>query len=67
MTRTSSQILDEGRTLTRFDRDKGDGRMEALRSAVTRLRRKLGEDARKPRDIIGERGLGYCMPEADGQ
>ena len=40
--------------------------METLRSAVTRLRRKLGDDARKPRYVIGERGLGYRMPEADG-
>ena len=46
--------------------EKGGGNMEALRSAVTKLRRKLGDDARKPRYVIGERGLGYRMPEPDG-
>ena len=44
----------------------GGGNMEALRSAVTKLRRKLGDDAKKPRYVIGERGLGYRMPEPDG-
>ena len=46
--------------------EKGGGNMEALRSAVTKLRRKLGDNARKPRYVIGERGLGYRMPEPDG-
>ena len=45
--------------------EKGGGNMEALRSAVAKLRRKLGDDARKPRYVIGERGLGYRMPEPD--
>lgn len=39
--------------------------MEALRSPVTKLRRKLSDDARKPRYVIGERGLGYRLPEPD--
>ena len=42
---------------------KGGGSVEALRSAVAKLRRKLGDDARKPRYVIGVRGLGYRMPE----
>ena len=45
---------------------KGGGSVEALRSAVAKLRRRLGDDARKPRYVIGERGLGYRMPEPDG-
>ena len=45
--------------------EKGGGNVEALRSAVAKLRRKLGDDARKPRYVIGERGLGYRMPEPD--
>ena len=45
--------------------EKGGGNMEALRSAVTKLRRKLGDDAKNPRYVIGERGLGYRMPEPD--
>ena len=40
--------------------------MEALWSAVAELRRKHDDDARKPRYVIGVRGLGYRMPEPDG-
>ena len=43
----------------------GKGDAQAARSAVTKLRRKLGNDARNPRYIIGERGMGYRMPEPD--
>lgn len=42
------------------------GNMEALRIAATTFGRKLGDDAKKPRYVIGERSLGYRMPEADG-
>ena len=44
---------------------RGGGNVEALRSAVAKLRRKLGDDARKPRYVIGVRGLGYRMPESE--
>ena len=43
----------------------GKGDAQAVRSAVTKLRRKLGDDARNPRYILGERGMGYRMPEPD--
>ena len=43
----------------------GGGNVAALRSAVAKLRRKLGDDAKKPRYVIGVRGLGYRMPEPD--
>ena len=42
---------------------KGDRR--AVRRAVTKLRRKLGDDARTPRCLLGKRGMGYRMPEPD--
>ena len=64
-------ILDAGGVATyetlmrRVWGEKGEGNLEALRSAVAKLRRKLGDDARKPRYVIGERGLGYRMPEPD--
>ena len=45
--------------------EKGGGNVAALRSAVAKLRRKLDDDARKPRYVIGVRGLGYRMPEPD--
>ena len=43
----------------------GRGSPQAVRSAIRKLRRKLGDDARKPKYILGERGLGYRMPEPD--
>ena len=45
----------------------GKGDAQAVRSAVTKLRRKLGDDARNPRYILGERGMGYRMPEPDSR
>ncbi|PKB78073.1 MAG: hypothetical protein BZY88_19985 [SAR202 cluster bacterium Io17-Chloro-G9] len=41
--------------------DEGD----YIRTYITRLRRKLEQDHRKPRYILTERGLGYRMIEAD--
>ena len=38
---------------------------QAVRSAVRKLRRKLGDDAGRPRYILTERGLGYRMPKPD--
>ena len=55
-----------GTLIRRIWGEKGGGNVEALRSAVAKLRRKLGDDARKPRYVIGERGLGYRMPGPDG-
>ena len=65
-------ILDAGGVATyetlirRVWGDKDGGNVAALRSAVAKLRRKLGDDARKPRYVIGVRGLGYRMPEPGG-
>ncbi len=38
---------------------------QAVRSAVRKLRRKLGDDVGRPRYILTERGLGYRMPKPD--
>ena len=43
----------------------GKGNPDAVRSAIRKLRLKLGDDARDPTYIFGERGLGYRMPEPD--
>ena len=42
-----------------------NGYAQAVSSAVTRLHRKLGDDARNPRYVPGECGLGYLMLEPD--
>ena len=47
--------------------DRAGSNPQAVRSAIRKLRRTLGDDARKPRYIHSERGLGYRMPEADEQ
>ena len=36
--------------------------VQPLRSAVKKLRQKIGDDAAKPQYILNERGLGYRMP-----
>ena len=38
---------------------------QAVRSAVRKLRRRLGDDADSPKYILTERGLGYRMPKPD--
>ena len=43
----------------------GKGNPDAVRSAIRKLRQKLGDDARNPRYIAAERGLGYRMPGPD--
>ena len=44
---------------------KGGGNIAALRSAIRKLRKKLGDDAGKPKYVTGERGLGYRLPDPD--
>lgn len=46
--------------------EKGGGNVEAPRSAVVKLRRKLGDDARKPRYVTGTGGLAPDRVEPDG-
>ncbi len=41
------------------------GNQQAVRSAVRKLRRQLGDDAGRPKYILTERGLGYRMPKPD--
>ena len=49
-------------TLQRRVWGEGKGNPDAVRTAIRKLRRKLGDDARNPKYILGERGLGYRMP-----
>ncbi len=41
------------------------GNAQAVRSAVRKLRRRLGDEAGRPKYILTERGLGYRMPKPD--
>ncbi len=42
--------------------DRGGANPQTMRNAIRKLRRKLGDDARNPKYILSERGLGYRMP-----
>ena len=42
--------------------DRGGANPQAVRNAIRKLRRKIGDDARNPKYILSERGLGYRMP-----
>ena len=44
---------------------RGESNPQAVRSAVRKLRRKLGDDGGRPKYILTERGLGYRMPKPD--
>ena len=43
-------------------KDRGGATPQTVRNAIRKLRRKLGDDARRPKYIVSERGLGYRMP-----
>ena len=45
--------------------DRGGASPQTVRNAIRKLRRKLGDDARNPKYILSERGLGYRMPGPD--
>jgi len=45
--------------------DRGGAHPETVRNAIRKLRSKIGDDARNPRYILSERGLGYRMPGPD--
>ena len=44
---------------------RGVGEMERVRTIVKKIRRKLGDDAARPRYIFTERGVGYRMASPD--
>ena len=47
--------------------DRGGANPQTVRNAIRKLRQKLGDDARNPRYILSERGLGYRMPGPDDE
>ena len=45
--------------------DRGGANPETVRNAICKLRQMIGDDARNPRYLLSERGLGYRMPEPE--
>ncbi len=48
-------------------RNRGGGDAKLVRAFVKKLRRKLGDDARRPAYILTERGVGYRLPGPGGR
>ena len=46
--------------------DRDAGNRQTVRNAIRKLRRKLGDDARDPQYILGERGVGCGMSGPEG-
>jgi len=59
----AGRVLTHDQLLTRVWGEAYVGERELLRSLVRRLRRKLGEDVRKPRYIFSEAQVGYRVPK----
>ena len=59
----AGRVLTHERLLERVWRDKGDGNVRPMRTMVSKLRRKLGDDTRNPTYIFTEPRVGFRMPK----
>ena len=63
----AGQLLTYERLLDRvWEKRESDGDVRPLRTIVSKLRRKLGDDADNPTYIFTEPRVGYRMPEGEG-
>ena len=58
----AGRVLTHQHLLQRVWNEKGDGDVRPMRTIVSKLRRKLGEDADRPRYIFTEPRVGFRMP-----
>ena len=63
----AGKVLTYEHLLEKVWNEKSDASLSPMRTLVTKLRTKLGEDARNPRYVITETRVGYFMPEGEGQ
>ena len=63
----AGRVLTHERLLERVWRERGDGSVRPMRTMVSKLRRKLGDDARNPTYIFTEPRVGFRMPKGEGQ
>ena len=59
------RVLTHEHLLVRVWRQRGDGNVRPMRMIVSKLRRKLGDDAANPTYVFTETGVGFRMPKAD--
>ncbi|MDE0209963.1 MAG: winged helix-turn-helix domain-containing protein [Boseongicola sp.] len=62
---SAGRVLTQDTLLQRVWGSEYVGEPQLLRAYVKSVRRKLGDDARKPRFILTQRGVGYRMPRPD--
>ena len=62
----AGQVLTHEHLLERVWRDRGDGNVRPMRTMVSKLRRKLGDDADNPTYIFTEPRVGFRMPRGEG-
>ncbi len=67
LVRNAGWILPVETLLTKVWGDKYRGERDYLKTYVSRLRRKLGDDAEQPRYILTERGVGYRFARPTGR
>ena len=63
----AGRVLTHERLLERVWRERGDGNVRPMRTMVSKLRRKLGDDAGNPTYIFTEPRVGFRMPKGEGQ
>ncbi len=63
----AGRVLTHEHLLERVWRERSGGNMRSMRTIVSKLRRKLGDDARNPTYIFTESRVGYRMPKGEGQ
>ena len=61
----AGRVVTYERLLSRVWNAEGDGDVRPIRTAISALRRKLGDNADNPVYIFNELGVGYRMPKAD--
>ncbi|MCY4529931.1 MAG: ATP-binding protein [Chloroflexi bacterium] len=63
----AGRVLTQRHLLQRVWGERNDGDVRPLRTIVSRLRRKLGDDANNPTYVFTEPRVGYWMPNGEGQ
>ena len=64
---SAGRVLTYEHLLRRVWGDEGDGDLRPMRTVISELRRKLGDDAGNPTYIFTEPRVGYRMPRPEGQ